>query len=811
MGPSPCWHGSGDGAGNCCVAYGLGAGVAFDGSSEARSSAAISQVAQARQLTDMPVSIVMAQIRGATSNLGISKTWSSQPGMIRVFGTEAGAVAGRSKLHSAWRLYSSDKMSEDGATFSAAGEVASLATWQGDPAHFTDINEPVTRLDPGGNIHRVFPVLDARALKAAAAESEKLEGFGVSVGGAPAATADHPFPMPVRWLYVLQDGRVVAPSGGTGGSATFNSAEVTSSNPVVGRIAFWTDDESCKININTASEGTGWNMPRSTSWSDRNFAYFPPAQNEFQRFPGHPAMVSLSPVLQAFDPKYAYQFPEVQIDGTVSNKTSYQDWLRGIYSLLPRVQLGDAGQGSMGGTIVPSDAGIPLKRERLFASLDEMFYGSAFAGGQRRPNAAGGALDATDLEMGRFFMTAHSRAPEVNLYNRPRVSLWPLQVDKSKRTAKDKLIAYCSTYGKQLGGFQRVSTWQSNAAQGSSQGPTQDFQLEENQKIFGYLQKLTRAPVPGFGIETFDTKYGSLNRNQILLQMFDLVRWGVNGNNAFEPPVYHYLPPGVYTGAGSSATAEASAVPVVAEGTAAEGFGKKLKAFGRYPSIVEASIIFMATDVELKTDGSPVDVVAPLNQADKTNRMRAFLVLQPFTPVVGTPPFTPNVRFRIKGLEQWKVNGQNLGFPADAVNRVWTTSSVTGDRGQTTAYTFLNNQFYKDGAAKTMVPGGTGADESTSFPFVSLEMDVSTADSFTFTGGPITIEMHLGAGPPEHWTNQLWCNRPPWTFPIRLAPGLFLRCGLALTPCHPTTHGAMPKRTWIYNAASPREGGRLNI
>src|SRR5205823_5587640 len=64
-------------------------------------------------------------------------------------------------------------------------------------------------------------------------------------------------PMPVRWIYVLQDGTLTAPDStlSTGTTAQWKSTGVTTptkSNPIVGRVGFWADDETCKVNINTA-------------------------------------------------------------------------------------------------------------------------------------------------------------------------------------------------------------------------------------------------------------------------------------------------------------------------------------------------------------------------------------------------------------------------------------------------------------------------------------------------------------------------------------------------------------------------------
>lgn len=55
-------------------------------------------------------------------------------------------------------------------------------------------------------------------------------------------------PMRAKWIYVRQDG------------TTFTTSTVptyTTSNPIVGRFAYWVDDESAKININTAALRAG--------------------------------------------------------------------------------------------------------------------------------------------------------------------------------------------------------------------------------------------------------------------------------------------------------------------------------------------------------------------------------------------------------------------------------------------------------------------------------------------------------------------------------------------------------------------------
>ncbi|MEZ0386834.1 MAG: hypothetical protein ACAI34_07200, partial [Verrucomicrobium sp.] len=58
----------------------------------------------------------------------------------------------------------------------------------------------------------------------------------------------------------------------------------------------------------------------------------------------------------------------------------------------------------------------------------------------RQQNLSG--LDPTSLELGKFFLTAHSRAPELNIYGKPRISLWPQSKDVAQLNPKDKLLAF---------------------------------------------------------------------------------------------------------------------------------------------------------------------------------------------------------------------------------------------------------------------------------------------------------------------------------------------------------------------------------
>ena len=127
-----------------------------------------------------------------------------------------------------------------------------------------------------------------------------------------------------RWHLLTAPERAGTP----GTTATFNGTNLpTQANPIVGRIAFWTDDETSKLNLNTAAgfmpgnppsgytidtyAGSFWDTPRFYTAFDMGqptstgmpkspggggLAICQLLQNEFQRYPGHPATTSLNPV-----------------------------------------------------------------------------------------------------------------------------------------------------------------------------------------------------------------------------------------------------------------------------------------------------------------------------------------------------------------------------------------------------------------------------------------------------------------------------------------------------------------------------------
>jgi len=82
--------------------------------------------------------------------------------------------------------------------------------------------------------------------------------------------------MPVEWVYVFEDGGLMFVNE-EGFIRQFRDQTLPSAdNPIVGRYGFWIDDLSCKINVNTASEGVYWDIPHVNSIEDRSYAQRPP-------------------------------------------------------------------------------------------------------------------------------------------------------------------------------------------------------------------------------------------------------------------------------------------------------------------------------------------------------------------------------------------------------------------------------------------------------------------------------------------------------------------------------------------------------
>lgn len=542
----------------------------------------------ARNLSNNALQFAMAQIsdgtKGGTALAPLA--WASQPGMIRTYGTSGNPQ----RYH---KLYSAQNMTV--SNFSLATD-RPPADWKSSPGVWVDLNSPVANSDGLLN----YPILDPAAINGTA--SVNPDGFSITnppgFSGGNSSADNNRAPMPVRWLYQLKDGTLV-PGTGSGNVTTVTTVTgATLENPIVGRLAFWADDETCKVNINTAAEGTYWDTPRfqpgsqvnmsavmqgtpglpiqSEAWKypDVAFACYQPARFEFQRYPGHPAQVALSSVFPAVTSQTATSLtPRLVWQGTTQASTVW------------------AGNSTVDLSLAP--------RKAPYATLDEYQFSGAGTS-PRTANSAGGLLGKADIEAAKFFATANSRAPEVNLFNLPRVAIWPVDKDLAtnpaspRTTAFDRLIAFCSTLRKDLGNNAHRYFFQRSDAQ----SPTNDYaNIPRNQNLYSYLQRLTGDPVPGFG-GRFSQKYPA-DRDQILTQIFDYIRC----TNLVDPGLGGYPITAPATGAWPRLTNQfvpAIKTPSNANGNALLGLGQVMPirigstmGFGRFVTIKEVGLVFV--------------------------------------------------------------------------------------------------------------------------------------------------------------------------------------------------------------------------
>lgn len=507
--------------------------------SEHRASNTYSQGLQAQQVGEQAVNMVIAQIREAT----VRKTgsapvaWASQPGAIRLWEQNG-------KKGTAYKLYSDDLMkTADWSEFQK--DFQDAANWSSRPDHYVDLNEPVIR---GEKVY--YPIVHPNASteprwpKNFGDDSDGVEGFyyndengrggetladagaiGKKAAGIAKAKSGH-VAMPVRWIYQLADGTLgvlaESSSGGGGGGYRFKAfpggGVPSAKNPIVARFAFWADDETTKLNINTHAGGLAWDVPKAGGDLDMDMGRNQPAQKEWQRYPGHPASTHLLTVLA----------PGV-VDIVNDRKA-----MEMLFNVVPRV----VGGGSASGTRVintrdPKEMnGLIADTEPLFPTLDDVML-RADRKPHEFPDPTGKPIAEDDLaeylERSKFFLTANSRAPETNLFNKPRIAMWPVYNADFKSTkyqthltAFDRLIHYCASIGKATGSNYPRYEYLFKREQADSE--TYDYaSIARNKDLYQYLVNLMSQDIPGYGA-SFTDKYGDASVAQLATMMFDYIR-----------------------------------------------------------------------------------------------------------------------------------------------------------------------------------------------------------------------------------------------------------------------------------------------
>ncbi|MDR1146468.1 MAG: Verru_Chthon cassette protein A [Verrucomicrobiales bacterium] len=685
---------------------------------ELSSSAIFLANAETRQLADNAVNLVETQINHATTR-GNEVAWVSQPGMIRTY-SRSGAFDTAYKLYSAATLTVTDPSA-------IAAEDEPPPDWADARAVWTDLNSPVTVVR-GAATTTTFPIFDPSA---ALDENPAKRIAGIAIADAPGATVSQPAPMPVRWLYILQGGQIVAPAV-SGTTITISGAN--QANPVIGRIAFWTDDDTCKINLNTAGAGSYWDTPHFDTPEERNFATRQPLNGEFQRYPGHPAMTDLKTV-----------FPDLTDEQILAELT-------------PRYQWGGSEQGAKETyKMTAALANGQVANKPLLASIDEC----SFISDQTERMTASG-MDRDRLQKLKFFLTTTSRAPELNLFNLPRIACWPLAVNPAGRTPFDQTIAFCSTVSARPYYFQR----QNNLS------PTEDATIERNMEIYSYLRDLAARDIPGFGV-SLSAKFQD-DTEQILLEIWDYIR----STNLYDSR----LAPGhSFTTDNFDIAGYGYVVPLEISGR---------RGFGRAVTLSELAFHFICTADSVdpaevpNADGlkgsNKFDPAAPtagnrtleqkLDPARMERRVQMAIHFEMFSPSVGYVPIQPkNFRVNISGLASLTLDGQPL-FAQDLASL--TALDNTGfnrggihfrSNGGPFDYRAFMGQEYYPRRSPLAWDGDDNRRPTSVYPFISLPVTVSatTAATMAFGAGPLTVTFESSADGSAWQTLQTIHITPP--------------------------------------------------
>ncbi len=763
--------------------------VAFLASVKIERTAAGSQLNQteARLLSENVLGLVTAQIREATTQTNTA--WASQPGLIRTYSS------GGNKTY---KLYSSDDMIA--ANFDPAAGTDVPTDWSTRLDQFVDLNSPATVSSNGTSV-KSYPILDP-ALAWNATGGTGIKGFlnnSTSSNMVASGSNANPLPMPVRWLYVLQDGTLQAMN--SSGKVTSASA----ANPIIGRIAFWADDESCKININTASQGTFWDVPRgkgntfemgsystgSFNMTARGLAVSQPYRGEYQRYPGHPATTSLGVVLDSLDPATGKPLFFPAITDPIQRREN-------IFGLIPRINAG----GSKGGTVSsdPNTATAPVSADtdRLYASVDELAFSGAFTGTNRISNisttSARSGLSTDTIQKLNFFLTANSRTPEVTLFNTPRMTIWPVDADPAKRSIFEKTIAACSTLKNPLTstateliltrhGFDPTEYKPAHLGvaptKSGSLSPTIDFDAH-NAALYSFLQRSTARSVPGFGSTTFSSKYGA-DRDQILTEIFDYIRcinlfdkttstsnpftarpWLIGTPASWDLTAYQNYPTQAIGG-----TQQTYYLPSPFFGQVVPLRINSTQGFGRMAVVTGAALVFYGyepADLSKKwINGAPTatdrtnydlgnsgnNTVSPQGYGNATSSpaqsMQAMLILTMSVPSAGPIDYHHRYDQRVTVLNAFTVTNNstttNLGFPASATNQVFLAPNpATTLQGGAPEWEFNSYLKTTGNTFSSLTKQGTGPDGGiANYPFVSAVIPIA-GNTFSCSGGRINVD-----------------------------------------------------------------------
>lgn len=548
--------------------------ISFFNMAQTQKTSAIGTVEMQRVVTlkDTITNFVIAQIREATTLPGTGGTqtiWISQPGAIRTFHGNA------AELNRVYKLYSSPKMMIEGIAIEKSDALINEIQadvnpkWDDRLDQYVDMNRPVVPSDSSKDSSSptklqkrlIYPIVDpARYNGQESATTDNTEGFKYGerslssspINGVDAAKGQ--LAMPVQWIYLLQDGT----PGTLDGEGKFfpmgkDSKEPTRANPIVSRIAWWTDDETCKVNVNTASVPIPWDTPRTNSAEDVWYAQHQPVNGECQHYPSHPANTDLSAV---FFPGYRYT-PDAKVMPIGDMSPLPDDYAKLIWNISPFIT--ETGGSNGGKDFVNIGTAKPVVLDRddhLYTSFEEMYFKAKNADknlNRRRDDVSrddqSGKL-LRRLEGSQFFLTTRSSGPEMTIYGTPRLCMFPMyqavlaEVGKTSGTIPNTVGAFEVTMATNCTIAKKPYYFQRADSPGSRHN---NFFYENggrNADLQTYLRNMTEAIPPGHPelasvfstlkqkypgpnrtvADTTNPDFDSSDRTQILLSMLDFIR-----------------------------------------------------------------------------------------------------------------------------------------------------------------------------------------------------------------------------------------------------------------------------------------------
>jgi len=280
--------------------------------------------------------LAVARLRAALeSGAGTGKTWAVQPGKITVVQINPSTGALSVDTSVEGDLYSKSNLSGNNST----GTV--------------DLNE--------SSLSGVYPV------------SGPIGGNG----SAPVLN--------LEWINILTDG-----------SSTLTGANAT--NSAIGRFAFWMDDESAKVNINTAS-GMSYDIIESNATGGTAGDWTPDTDSDSYADP-----INIAESKPASSGNSTW---DARSDGPGQPTEVDLTALPGFTT-------------SMAGNIAAHARQIPYLEPRGILSISGM--------------------NATVYENNKFALTHYSRSPDVNFFGEPRISLMPVAFNSTTRRTNHMLL-----------------------------------------------------------------------------------------------------------------------------------------------------------------------------------------------------------------------------------------------------------------------------------------------------------------------------------------------------------------------------------